>query len=104
MARRNRRATRPARREAAPERREAAPERQTAVRETARDPQRARARGRVVRAGAPRAVGEPSQALERVAHLERAYVVKDSRRLAITVAVMLGLLAASGFVVNALIP
>ena len=104
MARRNRRATRPARREAAPDRREAAVERQTAVREASRDPQRARARGRVTRAGAPRAVGEPSQALERVAHAERAYVVKDSRRLAITVAAMLVLLTVSGFIVNALIP
>lgn len=54
--------------------------------------------------GAARAVGEPSAALARVAHLERAYVVKDSRRLAITVVAMLVLLTVSGFIVNALIP
>ena len=101
MARRNRRATRPARREAAVER-------ETAVREgpraASRDPERARARGRVTRVGASRAVGEPSPALERVAHLERAFVVKDFRRLVITVVAMLALLAVSGFLVNALIP
>ena len=74
------------------------------VRGASRDLQRSRTRGRVIRAGAPRAVGEPSQALERVAHAERAYVVKDSRRLAITVGAMLALLAVSGFIVNALIP
>ncbi|HEX4744372.1 MAG TPA: hypothetical protein VFW12_06845 [Candidatus Limnocylindria bacterium] len=101
MARRNRRATRPARREAVSERRAAV---QETAREASRDTQRARARGRVVRAGAPRAVGEASPALERTAHLERAFVVKDFRRLVITVGAMLALLAASGFAVNALIP
>lgn len=74
------------------------------AREAPRDIQRARARGRVTRVGASRAVGEPSPALDRVAHLERAFVVKDFRRLVITVVAMLALLAASGFVVNALIP
>lgn len=97
MARRNRRATRPARREAAPERR-------TPAQEAPRESQRVRARGRVARVGVSRAIGEPSQALERAAQLERGYVVKDFRRLGITVVAMLALLAASGFVVNALIP
>ena len=58
----------------------------------------------MTRVGASRAVGEPSPALERVAHLERAFVVKDFRRLVITVIAMLALLAVSGFIVNALIP
>lgn len=101
MARRNRRATRPARREAAVERETVVRE---SPRESPRDPQRARARGRVTRVGASRAVGDPSPALDRVAHLERAFVVKDFRRLLITVLAMLALLAASGFFVNALIP
>lgn len=86
------------------ERRAAIQETARETRDTYRDPQRARARGRVVRAGAPRAVGEASPALERTAHLERAFVVKDFRRLVITVVAMLALLAASGFAVNALIP
>ena len=97
MARRNRRATRPARREATPERR-------AAGQEAPREQQRVRARGRVLRSGPNRAIGEPSQALERAAQLERGYVVKDFRRLGITIAGMLALLVASGFVVNALIP
>lgn len=61
-------------------------------------------RGRLGRTGVTRAVGEPSAALERAAQLERGYVVKDFRRLGITIVAMLALLAASGFVVNTLIP
>lgn len=110
MARRNRRTPRPARRETAPERQTAATERPStatqpaiATRQPARDLSRSRARGRPV-VGLPRAVGAPSEALERAATLERGYVVKDIRRLAIVTAIMLALLAVSGFLVNALLP
>jgi hypothetical protein len=50
--------------------------------------------------GAPRAVGAPSNSLERAAALERAYVVKDFRRIGIVVAAMLLLLVLSGFGIN----
>lgn len=103
MARRNRRTSRAARRETAPERPTPTAEPALATRPPARDPSRPRVRGRPV-VGLPRAVGAPSDALVRAATLERGYVVKDIRRLAIVTAVMLALLAASGFVVNALLP
>ena len=105
MARRNRRTTRPARRDSAPERRAVTTEtaRQPA-REPARESARSRTRSRLARSGEPEATGAPSPALERAAALERGHVVKDSRRLAITVGVMLALLVVSGFVVNALFP
>lgn len=96
MARRNRRTTRPAPRESTAERR-------IPVSET-RDPARGRPRARVARSGTPRAVGEPSAALERAALAERTFVLRDSRRLAMVVAAMMALLVASGFVVNALFP
>ena len=101
MARRNRRATRPVRRDAAPERRAVTTE---TSRQPARDTARARARSRLAHVDGARATGEPSAALERAAALERGHVVKDSRRLAITIAVMLALLVASGFAVNAIFP
>lgn len=101
MARRNRRTTRPVRRDAAPERRAVTTE---TSREIARDSARARTRSRPAHIGWTRATGEPSAALERAAALERGHVVKDSRRLAISVAAMLALLVASGFVVNAIFP
>lgn len=52
------------------------------------------------RTGYSRAVGMPSAPLERAAALERAFVVKDFKRIAIVSALALALLAASGFVVN----
>ncbi len=55
------------------------------------------------RAGTSRAIGEPSAALQKAAAWERAYVVKDFRRIGVTVAFMLLLLALSGFGVNALL-
>lgn len=64
---------------------------------------RATARGRVLRPGQPRAAGAPSAALEKAAAWERGYVVKDFRRLGITTVVMLVLLVAGGFAVNALV-
>lgn len=50
--------------------------------------------------GAPRAVGAPSSAMQKAAALERAYVVKDFRRIGIVVAAMLLLLVLSGFGIN----
>lgn len=101
MARRNRRATRPVRHEAAPARRAVTAE---TTRQPPRESARTRTRSRLARVGQARATGEPSAALERAAALERGHVVKDSRRLGITVAVMLALLVVSGFIVNALFP
>ena len=101
MARRSRRTTRPARRDPAPERRAVTTE---TARQPARESARSRTRSRLARSGEPEATGAPSPALERAAALERGHVVKDSRRLAITVGVMLALLVVSGFVVNALFP
>ncbi len=53
---------------------------------------------RTSRAGYSRAAGTPSQALERAAVAERAFVVKDFRRLGIVVGIALVLLVASGLV------
>ncbi len=55
------------------------------------------------RAGTSRAIGDPSPTLQKAAAWERAYVVKDFRRIGVTVAFMLVLLALSGFGVNALL-
>ena len=55
------------------------------------------------RGGIARASGEPSAALQKAATWERAYVVKDFRRIGITVAAMLVLLAIAGFAENALL-
>ena len=57
--------------------------------------------GRVVaRTGAPRASGAPSTSLERAAALERGYVMRDFRRIGVVVAISVGLLVASGVVLN----
>lgn len=53
------------------------------------------------RGGVARASGEPSAALQKAATWERAYVVKDFRRIGKTVAAMLALLALAGFAENA---
>lgn len=100
MARRNRRTTRAAPRVSAEERRV---ERSAERREIARESARAGTR-RTLRVTETRAIGAPTAVLERTAGLERAFVVKDSRRLTITTLAMLALLVASGFVVNALFP
>ena len=52
------------------------------------------------RAGTARAVGAPSATLERAAGLERSFVVKDFRRIALVVAIALALLVASGLILN----
>ena len=54
----------------------------------------------IARSGAPRAAGAPSASLERAAALERAYVVRDFRRIAVVVAISVGLLIASGILLN----
>jgi len=88
---RSRRSLEAARRATAP--RPASPER-----DGARPAVRA---GRVIgRTGAGRAVGTPSASLERAAALERAYVVRDFRRIAVVIAISLGLLVASGVLLN----
>ncbi len=63
-----------------------------------------RARGSITRTGFARAVGQPSASLERAALLERGFIVKDFRRLALTVAVAVALLIAAGLVESALLP
>jgi hypothetical protein len=60
--------------------------------------------GSPIRPGDARAVGEPSAVLEREAAQERAYVVKDFRRIGLVVAIMLALLVVSDIAVNALLP
>jgi hypothetical protein len=60
--------------------------------------------GSPVRPGSARAIGEPSPLLEREAAQERAYVVKDFRRIGVVVAIMLALLVVSDIAVNALLP
>ncbi|HEV8536392.1 MAG TPA: hypothetical protein VGR87_11870 [Candidatus Limnocylindria bacterium] len=52
------------------------------------------------RSGTSHAIGAPSAALERAAAWERGYVLKDFRRMTIVVIVALGLLVASGLVLN----
>lgn len=55
------------------------------------------------RGAAPRATGLPSPALERAAAIERGYVVKDFRRLSVTVVAVLVLLGLAGLAENALL-
>ena len=100
MARRNRTRSR-SRRDTTASRRATSPrepEREAAPRTTGY-----RARGSVTRVGYSRAAGAPSAALERASLVERAYVAKDSRRLAVTVAVALALLIAAGLVQSAIL-
>jgi hypothetical protein len=100
MARRNRTRSR-SRRDATAARRATSPrpvERDVAARSTGY-----RARGSVTRLGYSRAAGAPSAALERASLLERAFVAKDFRRLAITVVVSLALLVAAGLVESAVL-
>ncbi len=60
-----------------------------------------RARGSMSRLGYSRAAGAPSATLERASLAERHFVVKDFRRLAITIVVALALLIAAGLVESA---
>lgn len=55
------------------------------------------------RTGYARAAGAPSQALERAAVMERGFVLKDFRRLAVVVAVALAMLIVAGFLESVLI-
>ena len=63
-------------------------------------PERPRYRGAPPPLASGRAVGQPSAGMERAASLERAYVVKDLRRLGIVIVAMLALLAIGGFIVD----
>jgi len=102
MARRNRTRSR-SRREALAARRAASPrpaEHDAAPRQTGYRP---RGSGSVARLGYSRAAGAPSAALERASVMERTYVVKDFRRLGITVAIVLALLLAAGLVESAVL-
>ncbi|HEV8654233.1 MAG TPA: hypothetical protein VGR85_01800 [Candidatus Limnocylindria bacterium] len=100
MARRNR--TRPrSRRDTLASRRATSP--RPPERDAAARPTGYRARGSVARLGYSRAAGTPSAALERASLVERMYVVKDFRRLAITVAISLTLLIASGLIESAIL-
>src|SRR4051794_23491813 len=56
-----------------------------------------------MRAGSSRAVGTPSQSLERAASVERNFIAKDFRRLGLVVAVGLVVLVAAGFLESALV-
>jgi hypothetical protein len=53
------------------------------------------------RTGTSRAVGAPSQGLERAAAWERGYVTKDFRRMAVVVVIAMALLVAAGLFLNA---
>ena len=100
MARRNR--TRPrSRRETVASRHATTP--RSADREAAPRPTGYRARGSVTRLGYSRAAGTPSAALERASLIERAFVAKDFRRLAVTVAIALALLVAAGLIESAIL-
>lgn len=95
MSRRNRTRSR-SRREALASRRATTPravEHETAPRTTG---YRARASGAAPRLGYSRAAGAPSATLERASLVERLYVVKDLRRLAVTIAIAIVLLIAAG--------
>jgi len=74
------------------------PERDVAAR-----PAGYRARGSVTRLGYSRAAAAPSAALERASLIERAFVAKDFRRLALTVAISLALLVAAGLAESAIL-
>jgi hypothetical protein len=91
---RTRRAIEGARRTAAPR-----PEREEApvTRSVAHRPSRGS------RTGYSRAAGAPSAALERSAVLERSFISRDFRRLALVVAIALALLVVAGVVENIVI-
>ena len=74
-----------------------------ADRDIAARPTGYRARGSVTRLGYSRAAGAPSAALERASLMERAFVAKDFRRLALTVAIALALLVAAGLSESAIL-
>jgi hypothetical protein len=57
----------------------------------------------VGRSGYSRAVGTPSASLERAAVLERGFILKDFRRLAIVIGVALALLVVSGVLESVLL-
>ena len=101
MPKRQRRATRERRTTDRPSARPAAHDRPVTTTAAVRRSGRA---GAPVRPGASRAVGEPSPTLEREALRERAFVVKDFRRIGVVVAIMVALLALSDVAVNALLP
>jgi len=82
---------------------EAAPERVERVERDRPERARPRYRGAPLPPGGAHAVGTASPTLERAAALERAYVVKDFGRLGKVIALVLALLVASGFAVNALV-
>ena len=58
---------------------------------------------RVTRTGYSRAAGAPSQSLERAAVLERGYIAKDFRRLAVVIAIALVVLVAAGYLESVLL-
>lgn len=101
MPKRQRRSTRQRRTSVAPSARPAAHDRPVTTATAARRSGRA---GAPVRPGPPRASGEPSPVLEREAERERAFVVKDFRRIGVVVAIMAVLLVLSDIAVNALLP
>ncbi len=101
MARRHRTRTR-TRRSAETPRSAPAPVR--AEREEARSPRAAAHRPtRSSRTGYARAVGAPSQTLERAAVMERGFVLKDFRRVGLVFAVALVVLIVAGFLESAFI-
>jgi len=102
MSRRNR--TRSRSRRGTEAARRSTPPRQASEREAAPRPTGYRARGSVSRSGYARAAGAPSATLERASVLERGFIVKDFRRLGVTVAVAIVLLIAAGLLESALLP
>ena len=102
MARRQRRTTRERRTAPASSARAATHDRPVAA--AATSARRSGRAGAPVRAGAARAVGDPSPILEREAERERSFVVKDFRRIGVVVAIMAALLVVSDIAVNALLP
>jgi hypothetical protein len=71
-----------------------------AVAEREGGPRPAPSRLRYASRGTARAIGAPSASLERAATLERSFVLKDFRRIAVVVAIALALLVASGLILN----
>ena len=103
MARRQRRSTRERRPSTTQSARPAAHDRPVGT-TTGTGTRRSGRAGAPVRVGAARAVGDPSSTLEREAQQERAFVVKDFRRIGVVVAIMAALLIVSDIAVNALLP
>lgn len=68
-----------------------------------RDRPRPRYRGAPLPPGGSRAIGAPSQVLERAAAMERTNVMRDLRRLGVVVAVTFLVLLASGFAAGQLV-